>query len=465
MATVNVNRNVTDIFYRYKMPRINAKVEGKGNGIKTVIVNMAEVARAIGRPATYPTKYFGCELGAQTQFDYKNERFIVNGSHDATKLQDLLDGFIRKYVLCPECDNPETDLLVSSKKGTIAQGCKACGFHGPLEVNHKVNTFIIKNPPNVNPASQGASLTEGKRSKRTKKAGENGDDSSVGLNTTSNGLADANGETNGDESPNDSIVVPVGGGGGVRAAYGEDDVNWTVDTSEEAVRARMQDLTDGAKNMTVSDDFDKTEKERMDIFYELVKKRRDAGELDNVQVHKELATEAGQLDIQSKSTLVLAELLFTANITQEARKYRNLLLRFTHDDKKAQKYFMGGLEQIISLHADKLMDKVPGILKLFYDSDVLEEKVILDWSQKVSKKYVSKEVAAQIHERAKPFVQWLQVAEEEESDEDDDSEVEIEYDDRAKVDSLRKEPAKPEPKKAAVQEDDEDGDDLNIDDI
>lgn len=71
MGTVNVNRNVTDIFYRYKMPRIAAKVEGKGNGIKTVIVNMAEVAKAIGRPATYPTKYFGCELGAQTQFDYK----------------------------------------------------------------------------------------------------------------------------------------------------------------------------------------------------------------------------------------------------------------------------------------------------------------------------------------------------------------------------------------------------------
>ncbi|XP_058128479.1 eukaryotic translation initiation factor 5 [Anopheles ziemanni] len=468
MATVNVNRNVTDIFYRYKMPRINAKVEGKGNGIKTVIVNMVDVARAIGRPATYPTKYFGCELGAQTQFDHKNERFIVNGSHDATKLQDLLDGFIRKYVLCPECDNPETDLLVSSKKGTISQGCKACGFHGPLEVNHKVNTYIIKNPPNVNPASQGASLTEGKRNKRSKK-GENGDDSTVGLNTTANGSAHDNGETNGDESPNESLVGTTGSvvAAGV-IANGEDDVSWTVDTSEEAVRARMQDLTDGAKNMTVSDDFDKTEKERMDIFYELVKKKRDAGELDNLQVHKELVTEASRLDIQSKSTLVLAELLFTSNITQEARKYRNLLLRFTHEDKKAQKYFIGGLEQIISLHADKLMDKVPGILKLFYDSDVLDEKVILDWSQKVSKKYVSKEVAAQIHERAKPFVQWLQEAEEEESsEEDDDSEVEIEYDDRAKVDSLRKGPTKPEPKKAAAAavEDDEDGEDLNIDDI
>lgn len=71
----------------------------------------------------------------------------MNGSHDAAKLQDLLDGFIRKFVLCPECDNPETSLLVYPKKQVISQSCKACGFHGPIEVNHKLNTFILKNPP------------------------------------------------------------------------------------------------------------------------------------------------------------------------------------------------------------------------------------------------------------------------------------------------------------------------------
>ena len=57
------------------------------------------------------TKYFGCELGAQTQFDLKNERYIVNGAHDAAKLQDILDGFIKRFVLCQECDNPETRLV------------------------------------------------------------------------------------------------------------------------------------------------------------------------------------------------------------------------------------------------------------------------------------------------------------------------------------------------------------------
>lgn len=43
-------QDVTDPFYRYKMDRLQAKIEGKGNGIKTVIVNLNTVAQALGRP-------------------------------------------------------------------------------------------------------------------------------------------------------------------------------------------------------------------------------------------------------------------------------------------------------------------------------------------------------------------------------------------------------------------------------
>lgn len=56
-------------------------------------------------------KYFGCELGAQTQMDHKIGRYIVNGAHESGKLQDMLDGFIKKFVLCQECENPETELV------------------------------------------------------------------------------------------------------------------------------------------------------------------------------------------------------------------------------------------------------------------------------------------------------------------------------------------------------------------
>ncbi|KAI4463541.1 eukaryotic translation initiation factor [Holotrichia oblita] len=448
MGTVNVNRNVSDVFYRYKMPRLMAKVEGKGNGIKTVIVNMAEVAKALGRPPTYPTKYFGCELGAQTQFDFKNERFIVNGSHDAVKLQDLLDGFIRKFVLCPECENPETDLLVSSKRGTISQGCKACGYHGQLESNHKLITFILKNPPNLNPAVQGSSLTEGKRSKRSKRTnGEtNGDGKDVSADTSEGGDSFAEGGP-GDENNED-----------------EDSTKWTADVSDEAVRARMQDLTDGAKNMTINDDLEKPEKDRMNILYDMVKSKRDAGMLDSAQTQKDIVVEAERLEIKSKTPLILAELLFDQNILNQIKKHRLLLLRFTINDKKAQKYFMGGLEQLIALHQDALMAKVPSIFKVLYDLDILPESTFIEWADKVSKKYVSKEVSQEIHNKAAPFIKWLQEAESESEEESSEDDVEIEYTDR--MQTTRQPVGKPvSPGTQTKRADAEEEDDFDIDAI
>lgn len=118
---------------------------------------------------------------------------------------------------------------------------------------------------------------------------------------------------------------------------------------------------------------------------------------------------------------------------------------------------------IIQLHEVKLLDKVAAILNLFYDTDILEEKSILEWSEKISKKYVSKELSEKIHEKAKPFIQWLREADEE-SSEEDDSDLEIEYNDRAPVEKLRAEKIAPVPKKTAAHADDE-ADAVDIDDI
>lgn len=169
-------------------------------------------------------------------------------------------------------------------------------------------------------------MTEGKRSKRSKKVGENGEAN----NSTADGDTSIGGA---DET--------LGRSTSLLEEDDDDDTTWSADVSEEAVRARMHDLTDGAKTMTISDDSEKTEKERLDLFYDFVKKRRDANQLDNVQIHRELVVEAERLDISQKASLVLAELLFSVNIIQEVRKHRNLLLRFTHNNQKAQRYLMG----------------------------------------------------------------------------------------------------------------------------
>ncbi|XP_037342806.1 eukaryotic translation initiation factor 5 [Pungitius pungitius] len=402
--SVNVNRSVSDQFYRYKMPRLIAKVEGKGNGIKTVIVNMVDVAKALNRPPTYPTKFFGCELGAQTQFDSKNDRYIVNGSHEANKLQDMLDGFIRKFVLCPECDNPETDLDVKPKKQTIGNSCKACGYRGMLDTRHKLCTFILKNPPESTEGGS-ASVKKEKEKKNRKKDKENGSGS-------------------GEAGSQENFDAP-------KAVDGDDDdEDWAEETTEEAQRRRMEEISDHAKNLTLSEDLEKPLEERVNLFYNFVKHKKDSRTIDAAD--KEILAEAERLDVKAMGPLILSELLFTVNIRDQIKKYKRHFLRFCHNNKKAQKYLLGGFECVVKLHQAQLLARVPIILKDLYDADLLEEDVIIAWAEKVSKKYVSKELAKEIHAKAAPFVKWLKEAEEEsggseEEVEEDDENVEVVY--------------------------------------
>lgn len=147
MALLNIGAgNRDDAFYRYKMPKMITKIEGRGNGIKTNVVNMVDVAKALGRPASYTTKYFGTELGAQSKFDEKTGTSLVNGSHDTAKLAALLENFIKKYVQCYGCGNPETEIHIS-KTQMITLKCAACGYVSEVDMRDKLTTFILKNPP------------------------------------------------------------------------------------------------------------------------------------------------------------------------------------------------------------------------------------------------------------------------------------------------------------------------------
>ncbi|VDK42855.1 unnamed protein product [Anisakis simplex] len=408
------------------MPRLQAKVEGKGNGIKTVIANMTEIAKALERPPTYPTKYFGCELGAQTNFDMKNERFIVNGEHDANKLQDILDGFIRKFVLCAACDNPETTLIV--RKGQIHSKCKACGNSSIIDGKHKLSTFIMKNPPKNN-----------NESSREKKDGSEDNLIDGGDNVASD--KDVNG------SGSDEV-----------------DEDWAEPNEEEL---GLNQVSSQIGKLIISKDLEKSIEERLDMLHQFF---IDAKRNGTINDSKRLLDEAERLELKSKATILLANVLFDTNVVAQIKQYRNLLLRFTLDDHKAQRHLLGGIEQLINEHSEQLLPKSAHIIKALYDNDVVEEEVLLNWGERPSKKYVKKKFCEEIINKAKPVLEWLKNAEEDESSEEDEDEDAVQFDDRARrVGTI--ETNNGHTNDHSVKKDDqikiksENGDELNIDDI
>ncbi|OJT04930.1 hypothetical protein TRAPUB_4272 [Trametes pubescens] len=395
MAVVNIRRDVDDKFYRYRMPVLLTKIEGKGNGIKTVIPNMSDVARALSRPPTYPTKFFGCELGAQTVLDEKNDRYIVNGAHDAAKLRELLDGFIEKFVLCKACKNPETDLIIT-KSDDIIRDCKACGERTGVDMRHKLTTYIIKNPPKNPKKSKRKATADGSPSPN---GGENGE-----------GDEDAGGES--DDELTKRIRAEAAELNADAAIAKED---WSADTSPEAVRARMKAVEASLASVSLvaagEEDSDEDADSPFSQLGHWISDNRDIGA---VEIYKK----AEELGIAKKhnTVQVISQTLFTEDIVTEIPKYAPLFVKMVTSEKH-QKALLGGIERFVGVLHPDLIPAIPKILMEFYQVDVLDEELLKQWGTHVSKKYVDRDTSKKVRKASEPFLKWLDEAEDTESEE------------------------------------------------
>ena len=145
MALENIGlANAGDAFYRYKMPKMVIKIEGKGNGIKTVLPNLIDVAHALERPVEYLFKYFIYELGvsSKTIGEGKERVFVLMGDHTLV-LKGILNDFIERYVQCKTCGNPETAIVITRQ---LCMSCKACGDKVKIKETDRLANYILSHP-------------------------------------------------------------------------------------------------------------------------------------------------------------------------------------------------------------------------------------------------------------------------------------------------------------------------------
>ncbi|XP_027352213.1 eukaryotic translation initiation factor 5-like [Abrus precatorius] len=442
MALQNIGAsNSDDAFYRYKMPKMVTKIEGRGNGIKTNIVNMVDIAKALARPASYTTKYFGCELGAQSKFDEKTGTSHVNGAHDTAKLAGLLENFIKKYVQCYGCGNPETEILIT-KNQMIQLKCAACGFVSDVDMRDKLTTFIIKNPPEVKKGSKDkkamrraekerlkeGELADEEQKKIKKDVKKKGTTSSKdGTTKSTSSRKKANGSDEDRTSPPRSQIDEK------EEAHDEeddDDVQWQTDTSLEAARQRIQEqLSAVTADMVMLSTNEPEKKEKAPT---KVSNNSDNGnsmpyrtlvgevkaDLNKGVAAKELLSHLAALPGSAQEKMsALYEALFEGiekGFAKEAIKKKSYLAAAVAEEEGLQLLLLRAIEEFSGKSTSNALKEVGLVLKALYDADVLEEEHIVQWYQKGLK---GDHKNSQIWKNVQPFIDWLQNAESESEEE------------------------------------------------
>jgi translation initiation factor 2 subunit 2 len=109
-----------DAVERFEMPKFEYFTEGN----KTIIKNFKAVTDRIRREPAFLSKYLSKELAVPVEV--VGERLVLQRKLTGDIVNKKLEEFISKYVMCKECNRPDTHIedLGHRVRNLI---CEACG--------------------------------------------------------------------------------------------------------------------------------------------------------------------------------------------------------------------------------------------------------------------------------------------------------------------------------------------------
>jgi translation initiation factor 5 len=198
---------------------------------------------------------------------------------------------------------------VITKNDDIEMDCKACGARNPGDMRHKLASYIIKNPP------ESASKKGGKKQRKAATAQTNG--------TDENGIPETNMEEMDDAagSDDDMITQKINKeAAGLKLESTMDD-DWSVDTSEDAVAARMKELSVKASLLGNGEDEDDEDGDnKYEQFGQWLEENKESGDA-------EIIAKAEELGVLGKYKVcqVLVQCIFNENVSTQIPKRVKLL--------------------------------------------------------------------------------------------------------------------------------------------
>lgn len=203
---------------------------------------------------------------------------------------------------------------------------------------------------------------------------------------------------------------------------GEKEVQWTVDMSEAAIKARAKDLPDDLKRALVIEGEDE-DGEGEGNAYDALGKWIESEASENGGVTSvsdvDIYMKAKELHIESKhrTLAVLAQTIFDDNIVKQVEARAGMLKKMITSERH-EKAFLGGTERFVGTDKPALIPQVSAILLQYYQNDLVSEEVLKAWGSKASKKYVDIATSKKVRKSAEKFIEWLENAESDEEESD-----------------------------------------------